>query len=191
MTEQTNAPSELETLKARADMMGIKYHPATGVDKLKARINAALDAESEESNQPKKPLMLKKNSKLLTNAEYVKAKREKVRRDAAKLVRVRITSMDPNKREWEGEVISAGSAKLGTFKKYIPFNVEWHIPQIMLDALKEKRCSIFHTVKDHLGNKVRKAKLVPAYNIEVLPPLSKEELKDLAEQQAMAHSIDE
>jgi hypothetical protein len=44
---------------------------------------------------------------------------------------------------------------------------------------------MYHTVQDNKGNKVRKSKLVNEFNIEVLPALTKEELKDLAQRQAM------
>lgn len=189
MTEEntTLEPTELDTLKARADMMGIKYHPKTGVEKLRAKIDNALG----ESNE-KKEVQEAKEVKMLTHKEFKKLKLAERKRNAAKLIRVNITCMNPEKKNWEGEIISVGSAKLGTFKKFIPFNTTdgWHVPHIIYEALKERKCSVFQTVKDHLGQKIRKAKLVPEFSIEVLPPLSKEELKDLAQRQAQAGSID-
>ncbi len=178
---------ELETLKARADMMGIKYHHKEGVDKLKAKINNALSSEGLDKPESVK---LTKNVKVLNGTEYKKLKQEEAKKNASRLMRVRVTCMNPMKKEWEGEIFSVGSSKLGTFKRYIPYNVEWHIPKIMYDALKERKCSVFHSVKDHLGQKVRKSRLVQEFSIELLPPLTKDQLKDLAKQQAMTGSID-
>jgi hypothetical protein len=95
--------------------------------------------------------------------------------------------MNPAKKEWDGEIISVGSAKIGTFKKFVKFNTEegWHIPNIIYEYIKERKCSIFFTEKNHIGQKVRKAKLVNEFNLEVLPPLTKDELKSLAQRQAM------
>lgn len=191
MTEQTSlqtdVPDELTTLKARATQMGIYFHPSIGVEKLKEKINGKL-SPSTESSEPKK--VAANTRTYLTDAEYKKSQVIRRKRDASKLVRCRITCMNPAKKEWEGEIISVGSAKLGTFKKYVLFNEVYHIPHIIYEAMKDRKFSHFSTVKNHLGVKVRKSKLVNEFNIEILPPLTKEELKDLAQQQAMAGSID-
>ena len=49
---------------------------------------------------------------------------------------------------------------------------------------------MFYTATDARGNKVRKGKLIKEFAIEVLPPLTKEELEELARRQAMAKAID-
>lgn len=176
---------ELAALKARADMMGIKYHPSTGVDKLKAKIELQLAGIKEE---PKSTATKSKNPKdYMTHKEYVDFEFKRRKATASKLVRVRVTCMNPAKKEWDGEIISVGSSKIGTFKKFVKFNTEdgWHIPHIIYEYLKERKCSVFFTEKDHLGQKVRKSKLVNEFNIEVLPSLTKDELKSLAQRQAM------
>lgn len=187
--------SELDTLKQRADLMGINYHPSIGLEKLKEKVNGQLnkdaiveDDKASMNDDGKLPPIVE----FLTNAEFSRLTLRRRRKNAGSLVRVRVVCMNPNKKDWEGEIFSVGSAKLGTFKKFVPFNAEdgWHIPQIMLDMIKERKCSVFHTVKGPKGEKMRKAKLVPEFSVEILPPLTKEELKDLAQKQAMAHSID-
>ena len=178
---------ELEALKARADLLGIKYHPNTGIDKLRAKINIKMVESSDIEESPSTKVT---STDYVSHTDFTKMELQNRRRKAGSLVRLIVTNMNPNKKEWEGEIISVGSAQLGTFKKYVPFNVEWHVPHIIYEAMKERKCSIFHTVKDHLGQKVRKSKLINEFNIQVLPPLSKEELKDLANQQAMSGSIE-
>ena len=97
--------------------------------------------------------------------------------------------MNPMKKEWAGELLSVGSAKHGTFKKFIPFDGEpYHIPKIIYDMMKERECTIFSTVKqkDGRGGDIRKGKLAPAYNIVDLEPLTSAELEKLADKQALA-----
>lgn len=181
---------ELETLKARADLMGIKYHPSTGIDKLRAKIDLQLSGNKAKDELPevKTPILSKSTKdKPLTQQEFAESDFKLRKSTAGSLIRVRVTCMNPAKKEWDGEIISVGSAKIGTYKKFVKFNTEdgWHIPFIIYEYLKERKCSVFFTEKDHLGQKVRKSKLVNEFNIEVLPSLTKEELKDLAQRQAM------
>lgn len=44
MSEDTDlqSQSELEALKARADLLGVTYHPSIGAEKLREKINAAM-----------------------------------------------------------------------------------------------------------------------------------------------------
>ena len=47
--------NELDSLKARADMMGVGYHPKIGLEKLKAKVNDAMtDAVKKMKNLLKK-----------------------------------------------------------------------------------------------------------------------------------------
>jgi hypothetical protein len=178
---------ELAALKTRADLMGIKYHPSTGIDKLKAKIDLQLAGTKESEVEIKSTKQKISNKDFLTHKEYVDLEFKRRKATASKLVRARVTCMNPAKKEWDGEIISVGSAKIGTFKKFVKFNTEdgWHIPNIIYEYMKDRKCSIFFTEKNHVGQKIRKAKLVNEFNIEVLPPLTKDELKALAQRQAM------
>ena len=179
---------ELATLKARADLMGIKYHPSTGIDKLKIKIENQLAGNKEDTAPTEAVVNRAPDSKSYMSEDEFKAEEFKLRKsNAGKLVRVRVTCMNPAKKEWDGEIISVGSAKIGTFKKFIKFNTEdgWHIPFIIYEYLKERKCSVFYTETDRMGQKVRKSKLVNEFNVEVLPALSADQLKELALQQAM------
>jgi hypothetical protein len=197
---------ELTTLKARADMLGISYHPSIGLEKLRAKVNAAVSSEGPVEDEAQKeedeasedksadpemtapPPPPAAPAKVETEAE----KRIRLKLEASALVRIRVTCMNPAKSEWEGEIFTVGNAGVGSFKKYVPFNSDegWHVPKIMFDHLKERQCQVFTTVKDERGNKVRRGKLIREFAIEVLPPLSKEELSELARRQAMSQAID-
>ena len=147
---------ELTTLKARADMLGISYHPSIGVEKLKAKIEAKLSDAPEETDEPEvKPQVQAPGVAVETEGQ----KRQRLRKQAAELVRIRVTCMNPAKREWEGEIITAGNSAVGTFKKYIPFNADegWHVPRIIYNHLVERECQVFVTINTE--QKVLKAHL--------------------------------
>jgi hypothetical protein len=171
---------ELESLKARAKQMGLKFHPNIGVDKLRKIVNAALEPEASQE-LPKGPLKETKAQRTM-----------RLRKDAHKLVRVVISCRNPDKTEWEGETFTASNSAVGSITKYVPFNNEegWHVPQIILNMIRERKCSVFQWVKTGNGNKVKKGKQIDEFSVTVLPPLTGEELQELKERQALARSID-
>ena len=169
----------LDDLKNRATQLGIKFHSSIGVDKLREKIQAALNNEEVAESAEEKEAVAKDNQ---TEAERRAAKKK----DSMKLVRVRITCMDPMKKNHQGDFFLTGNALVGTVKRYVPFGVEWHVPQITLNMIQEKKFQQFSTSKNAEGREVVKARLVKTYAVEVLQPLTKKELKDLAQRQAMA-----
>lgn len=185
-TEQTTTQDELAALKSRADMMGISYHPSIGLEKLREKVNAAIEGKAEKTEDDKPVTVVD------PSAETEAQRNQRLKREAAKLVRIRVSCMNPAKKEWEGEIFSIGNAVVGSFTKYVPFNTEdgWHVPHMMYQMIKDRECQVFYTVTDSRGNKTRKGKLIKEFNVEVLPPLTQEELHDLAQRQAMAKSID-
>lgn len=177
---ELEVPDELATLKARADRLGITYHPSIGLEKLKEKVNATVTATEV------KPEVLVAD----TPAEESQEQRRKRKRlEANALVRVRVTCMNPAKKEWEGELFTAGNSVVGSFTKYVPFNTDegWHVPQIILNQIKQRMCQIFVSSKDERGNNVRKGKQIKEFSVEILASLSQEELRDLAQRQAMAN----
>lgn len=177
------AATELENLKSRAEKLGVKFHPSISAEKLREKIKAAqTEGEGSVGEQSEG------KSAAGTKEESPAAKKLRLKREALKLVRVRITCMNPAKKEWEGEIITVANNAVGTVKRYVPFNIEdgWHVEHILLEQLRERQCQIFVSEKDSRGNKVRKGKLIREFAIEVLEPLTEEELRDLAQRQAMA-----
>lgn len=114
-------------------------------------------------------------------------KKNRLRREAMALVRVRVSCMDPQKKNLKGELLCVSNKNFGTVQRFIPFNREWHIEKVLYDALAEKEYMVFDREKTgRAGIEVVTPRNVPAFNIQVLPPLTKGELKDLAQRQAMA-----
>jgi hypothetical protein len=181
---------ELENLKQRADVLGIKYHPNIKLESLKTKVNDRLagvkhdTTEADDDNaQPKEAV-----------EETIAQKRRRIKDEALALVRIRVSCLNPAKKEWEGEIFTVGNSLIGSVTKYVPFNTGddgYHVPQILLNQLRARECQVFITKKDERGNKVRKAKLIKEFGIEVLPPLTKAEIAELAQRQALSRATDD
>lgn len=172
---------EIEVLKQRADMLGIKYSPRIGVDSLREKINAALKDEkpSEEEADPEK--MSKKDLEI--------AIRQKQRKEELKLIRLRITNMNPNKRDLRGEIFTVANRYLGIVKKFIPYGEAtedgYHVPNIIYKQLKDRKFLDIRTRRDRQsGQIIVEQNWVPEFALEVLPQLTQEELDALAKSQA-------
>lgn len=193
MTEVTQPEDiqldEKEVLMQRADKLGIKYSNNIGLETLRERINAKLEereAVVEEEKEEDKP----KKKEAQTAAQIKETAVQKARKEALKLVRVNITSMENTKNNLSGEIFTVSNGVVGTIKRYIPFGVDWHVEQILLNTLKEKEFQRFGTEKTPSGQTVRRAKSVPAYAIQILPPLTEKELEDLRKSQLARQTIE-
>lgn len=119
-------------------------------------------------------------------------KKNRLRREAQALVRVRISCMNPTKKNMKGELMCVSNRNFGTIQRFVPFNREWHIEKVLYDALAERQFMVFDREKTGRANiDVATPRCVPEFNIAVLPPLTKGELKDLAQRQAMANGTGE
>lgn len=177
-------PDELAALKARADLLSVKYHPSISLEKLRIKVNASVEGVPVVEPEPVVPPVVV--------AETDTQRRVRCRREATELIRVRITCMNPAKKEWEGELFTCGNSLVGSFTKFIPFNNEegWHVPRIILNQIEDRQCQVFVSVRDTRGNTTRKGKLIKEFAVEVLPTLTATELSELARKQAMSNSID-
>lgn len=182
-TDDLPVEDELTSLKARADLMGISYHPSIGVDKLREKVNAQLTAEAENADSDES---IPVEDSATEEEETAAQKRYRKKKEAGEQIRVRITCMNPNKREWSGEIFITGNSVVGTYKKYVPYDTIWHVPRIILNQIQERQCQVFYTERDVRGNKMRKGKLIKEFGVEILPQLTEKELKELAQRQAMA-----
>ena len=188
MTEPTevidsNEPVQedrLTLLKKRADMLGISYSNNIGADTLAAKIEAALA-------EPEKPAVTAASDEKQERIAK-QQRREAIRAETQKLVRIRITCMNPAKKDWPGEIITHGS-KFETTRKFVPFTGHengYHVPYCIYEILKERKFAKARTVKKPNGIETTTWVQVNEFNIEVLPQLTPEELAQLAKVQAAA-----
>ena len=200
MSEEAQV-SELDALKARAAQIGLKFHPSIGVEALRNKVNAALAGEAVEDEEeddlsetpavnssiPKPTVAEPIKPRALTADEIRVAKYN----DARKLIRVRITCMNPMKKEWQGEQFSVANRSI-SINRFVPFETEWHIENLLLQTLRDRQYLAF--VSKRVGPQqieVKEHRMIREFAIEVLDPLTPEELKDLAQRQAMAAGTQE
>ena len=168
---------ELTVLKRQADIMGVRYHPSIGVEALRTKLEEAR-AKTENEDRAKNAAVNQ-----LKSAEAEKLKRIRAARE---LVRVRITCMNPLKKEYEGELFSVGNSEIPTITKFVQFEREYHVPRIMLNMIRNKKYQMFVEERTPGGGKIKRGKLVREYAVEELPPLTAAELQELKQRQLMA-----
>lgn len=188
MTETTTTPTELEILKQRADQMGITYHPSIGVDALREKVAAKLNGTPE----PTQNITVNINSEFTPSPAALKFAEEQnnnyIRKQALRLVRVNITCMNPNKKEWDSELFSVQNDILSA-KRLVPFNKDWHVEQCILDMIEDRVCTAYKERKDQFGRKHTDPYPIKEYAVRILPPLTEDELEDLRHQQAIRGGV--
>lgn len=209
--EDAALPSELDSLKKRADLMQIKYHPSIGLEALRAKINEAVTTEgpvvqepeattmpdlaavvaAEQSAAPQAPAPVAVVAKL-PEPETAGEKKNRLRREATKLVRIRITCMNPAKKKWGGDMFCVSNRNFGNVQRYVPFERDWHVEAVLLDMIRERQYLTFDAKKTKIsGIDVKEPRYVPEFAIADLDPLTPTELHDLAQRQAMASGTQE
>ena len=201
----TGTVNELDVLKQRARMMGVEFSNNIGVETLRERIRAKAEEQSNATAAPAPALfdpalipaaiqqasfqantgggpalgIEPKPAKPLTLRQYLQ-------REHMKLVRVRITNLDPKKKNLPGEVFTVANEFLGTVRKYIPYgevsDEGYHVPYCIYRELESRRFLDIRTFKERAnGNKIRvEQRWAKEFAIEVLPHLTPTELKQLA-----------
>lgn len=206
--ESPDTRSELEVLQEKATALGIQFRSNTGVEKLREKINAVLndeavgDEEEDEATEATSSIpkpSAEAGAAALKAAEAPRPKTEgELRRDrrlaAHRLIRCRITCHNPNKNDWDAEYFSIGNDEIGTIRRLVPYEVDWHVPEALLNFIKSKQYQHFYTVTEQtpMGpQKVRRSKSVREFSMEILPQLSEDELESLRKQQAVNGSYKE
>jgi len=185
----TNPLDELAMLKERAKLMGIPVSGNIGIDALKKKIQHYLDGKKDdEMSENADVKAAPKKSKALLEQEL----RERLQKEEMALVRCKIYNLNPAKRDLHGEIITVANKFIGTVRKFIPFGEAtdngYHIPKIIYNDLKSRQFQHIQTKQN--GGKIDvKTRMVPEYNIEILPALSEEELQELALKQSAAERL--
>ena len=184
---------ELSILKQRATLMGLKFSNNIGLEALRKKV-----ADAQEGIIEEEPVVAKVNP-LETEAPVPKeeTRGEKTRRlrlEQTRLVRVRIQNLDPKKKDLPGEIITVANDFIGTIKKYVPYGEAtdngYHIPWAIYQFLKNRQFLDIRVTKKN-GRPVIKQNWVREFAIEVLPPLTQEELTNLAQAQIAAGSLND
>lgn len=194
-TESEAAVDELTLLKERAKQMGIPFSNNISLETLRKRVADKMKGKDvPEVN----PLAGDAEIAAITSApakldakQNALALRKLMHREQMKLVRVRITNMDPKKKDLPGEIWTVSNEYLGNVRKMIPYGEQtddgFHIPYCLFRLLQSRRFLHIRTVKDRVTGVERQEKQwVKEFSLDVLPDLTKEELARLAATQAAA-----
>ena len=108
---------------------------------------------------------------------------------AMRLIRVVVTPNDPLMSSYPGLIFTVGVSGINNgkmIKKYVPFNNEegWHVPNIILQQIEHAEMQKFKTITTPNGEKVLEPYITKKFNVRILDPLTKEQLKRLADAQA-------
>ena len=170
--------SSLIELKAEADELGIKYSPNISEATLAKRIAdfKAGGGDIDDVVGEITPIPV------LSQAEKIK----QIRKEALRLVRVIITPMDVSKRDYHGEIFQFSNRILSA-KRFVPFGHPTHVEAVLLDQIKTRQMR--QTVPE-TRDKAPESRLMPAFAVQELPPLTAQELSDLAKAQQARSSVE-
>lgn len=212
--------TELDMLKKRAALLGIKHSNNISAEKLREKINAKLAAEDteneseDEDEEQELPAGLEAlvsaddddddekeavtaapvQTKIATKVAEKLSLRQKLHNDKMKLVRLRITNLNPAKKDLPGEIFTVANEILGTVRKFIPYGEAtdngYHVPFWIYEQLKDREFQNIRVTKDSQGRRQIHTSMAREFALEVLPPLTEVELAQLAAQQAAAAGLD-
>lgn len=198
--DQTPKPSELDMLKQRAKLMGITFSNNIGLDALKAKIEehkAAATAKTQATT-PASTETASKDDEDSEAAPTPKAKKISLRahlqKEKMKLVRLRITNLDPKKKDLPGEILTVANEYLGTVRKFVPFGEQtdngYHVPYCLYEMMKNRKFLSIKTRKGPKGQTIVEQQWAREFALEVLPPLTEAELARLSTAQQAAGGIE-
>jgi hypothetical protein len=184
-------PDELATLKERANVMGIKFSPNIGAEALRQRIKEHLEGTSSAEEEKAGEAVDGAQAEAPLTKSQIRAKMIK---EEMRQIRIRISCLNPDKAALQGEILCVANKYLGEVKKFIPFGEAtddgYHVPYILYKLLKSRKFLHVKTSRNRQTGQIDVTqRWVPEFAIEVLPQLTKEELKDLAAAQAAAGGV--
>lgn len=184
---------ELSILKQRATLMGLKFSNNIGLEALRKKVSDAQEGITEELEVAQvNPLETETAApKEETRTEMAR----RIRLEQTKLVRIRIQNLDPKKKELPGEIITVANDYMGTVRKFVPYGEQtdngYHVPYCIYQFLKERKFLNIRVTKGKNGRPNIQQGWVREFSIEVLPPLTQEELTNLAQAQIAAGSLND
>ena len=195
--EQAQQPSELDMLKSRAKLMGITFSNNIGLDALKTKIEEHKQA-SEAKTQTQAPAQTNEQQPEAQAENQKKAKtislRAHLQKEKMKLVRLRITNLDPKKKDLPGEILTVGNEYLGTVRKFVPFGEAtdngYHVPYCLYEMMRDRKFLSIKTRKGPKGQTIVEQQMVREFALEILPPLTEAELARLSAAQLSAGGVE-
>ena len=115
-------------------------------------------------------------------------------KEKMKLVRLRITNLDPKKKDLPGEILTVGNEYLGTVRKFVPFGEAtdngYHVPYCLYELMRDRKFLSIKTRKGPKGQTIVEQQMVREFALEILPPLTEAELARLSAAQLSAGGVE-
>ena len=196
--EQAQQPSELDMLKSRAKLMGITFSNNIGLDALKTKIEEHKQASEAKTQTQASAQTNEQQPEVQTENQMKKAKtlslRAHLQKEKMKLVRLRITNLDPKKKDLPGEILTTGNEYLGTVRKFVPFGEAtdngYHVPYCLYEMMRDRKFLSIKTRKGPKGQTIVEQQMVREFALEILPPLTEAELARLSAAQLSAGGVE-
>ena len=196
--EQVQQPSELDMLKSRAKLMGIAFSNNIGIDALKTKIEEHKKASEAKTQTQALAQTNEQQPEAQTENQKKKAKtislRAHLQKEKMKLVRLRITNLDPKKKDLPGEILTTGNEYLGTVRKFVPFGEAtdngYHVPYCLYEMMRDRKFLSIKTRKGPKGQTIVEQQMVREFALEILPPLTEAELARLSAAQLSAGGVE-
>ena len=184
---------EKRILRAKLSKLGIASSPNSSLELLRAKL-----AEAEGNTEPSTLAQEEVAETKSTEAKAVESKADitnRVKKEATKLIRVRIKNLNPYKQDLHGEIFTVANEVIGKVSKYVPYDDagdSYHIPNCIYKMLLSKKYLQVKTITDPVSKTRRITQSwVPEFSIEVLPQLTTEQLEELAFKQEAARKFEE
>ena len=198
LEEQAQQPSELDMLKSRAKLMGIPFSNNIGLDALKTKIEEHKQASEAKTQTQASAQTNEQQPEVQTENQMKKAKtlslRAHLQKEKMKLVRLRITNLDPKKKDLPGEILTTGNEYLGTVRKFVPFGEAtdngYHVPYCLYEMMRDRKFLSIKTRKGPKGQTIVEQQMVREFALEILPPLTEAELARLSAAQLSAGGVE-
>lgn len=207
------AMETVEQLRDAAISLDIKFSGNTGAETLRAKIIGSLEAptpnsflgEDDEDDsfiqrapEPKKPKQLSIPELLAMDPNQIEDTvllRKVVRAQSLRLIRVKVTNLDPSDAQLPGMLLTVINKYTGKKSRFISFGDEndagQHVEVMLLNHLKNQKFALRKEKKGgQFGVKKYTTKMINKFSIEELDPLSKAEINDLANVQRASNAID-
>ena len=170
-----------EALIEQGKSLNLNIHPNTSLENMVQMVNQGLIYKYHTA--PDAPI-----------EQVVHKDPSKARREAEKRIRVRVTNMDPTKKDHTGQIFGFSNSVVGTIQHFVPFDLEegFHIPQVLLETIKSTKYRVtkYRTIsKAGREEEVPYSVSLPSFQVEVLPPLTGEELEVIKKRQLANQTI--
>lgn len=173
--------TERSSLKDRAVIMGIEFQDNIPTNKLRELVDAKMQEKVTDAAKATQPSLQKPTATVTTQVEpeAVIDPLVLIRKQALKLVRINASPMNPALANRDGIIISVGNSHVPTQKKFVKFATPegYHVPNIIYEHLLEMKYLRVTKKTNSKGQEIILSEQMPAFNIQVLPELTADEIR--------------